>query len=412
MRIAFIIRAFPVLSETFILNQITGLIDRGHDVDIFANQRGDDVRVHPDVHTYGLLDRTRFSTPLPRHWLERPPSALRLIAAHCRRHPQAILRSLNVLAHGTRAASFRVLHEIIPFLPAREYDIIQCHFGMLGMQAVRVQRTGVLKGRIVVMFHGDDVRAADQCGPGIYREIIQRDVHVLSISKYNRRHLLKFGFAPGNIIDHPVGIDMKRFAFRRSRRHLSCGSGRECVRILTVARLVREKGLEYGLLAVAKVLARNPARRVHYTIVGDGELRDELQERAAALKLEEAVTFAGGRDQRRVCRELRRADLFLLPSRNEALPVCLMEAQAGGLPVVATSVGSVDEIVENGRSGFLVPKCDAEALADKLTFLVENPHVWPEMGRAGRAHVEANYNIEKLNDQLIGIYEDLLHGRK
>lgn len=410
MRIAFVIKTFPELSETFILNQITGLIDRGHEVDIFAGQRGDAGEMQPDIRRYRLMERTRFTVPHAKSRLKRSVGALKLAVSHVPENPRAVLGSLNVLAYGRRAASFRLLHEIVPFLPRRDYDIIQCHYGMLGTHAALMKKVGVLTGRIVVMFHGFDIRQGREQGPGMYREIMGRDIHVLSISSYNRANLLEFGFPPDNIVNHPVGIDMKRFPFRRPRQQPSGGSGRECVKILTVGRLVREKGLEYGLQAIAEVLARDPSRRVQYTIVGDGEQRDELQELAAALKLGGVVTFAGGQDQRHVRRELQRADLFLLPSRNEALPVCLMEAQASGLPVVATSVGSVHEIVRDGHSGFLVPPGDAIALADRLAYLIDNPQVWRGMGQAGREHVEARYDVNRLNDRLIRIYEAILRG--
>ena len=86
-----------------------------------------------------------------------------------------------------------------------------------------------------------------------------------------------------------------------------------------------------------------------------------------------------------------------------------MEAQATGLPVVASAVGSVDKVVNNGRSGFLVQAGDVDLLAEKLIYLIEHPEIWPEMGRAGRAYVEANYEINKLNNRLVEIYQNLLY---
>jgi glycosyltransferase involved in cell wall biosynthesis len=104
------------------------------------------------------------------------------------------------------------------------------------------------------------------------------------------------------------------------------------------------------------------------------------------------------------------ADLYLMPSIAEALPVALMEAHAAGLPCIATCVGSTDEILLDGRSGFLVAPQDASALTDKLEYLVENQQLWPEMGRVGRKHVEDNYDINVLNRELESIFERLLEG--
>lgn len=87
----------------------------------------------------------------------------------------------------------------------------------------------------------------------------------------------------------------------------------------------------------------------------------------------------------------------------------LQEAQAMGLPVLSTLHNGIPDGVLDGESGFLVPERDENALAEKLSYLVENPSVWSDMGRAGRAHVEKNYDINKLNDRLIEIYQQVLN---
>ena len=84
-----------------------------------------------------------------------------------------------------------------------------------------------------------------------------------------------------------------------------------------------------------------------------------------------------------------------------------MEAMALGLPIVSTRHSGIPELVKDGFSGFLVAERDVDALADRLSHLVEHPEIWPEVGGAGRAFVEANYNIDKLNDRLIEIYQSL-----
>ena len=84
-----------------------------------------------------------------------------------------------------------------------------------------------------------------------------------------------------------------------------------------------------------------------------------------------------------------------------------LEAQAAGIPVVSTQLGGIPESVLDGKSGFLVPQRDVDALAEKLCYLIEHPELWAQMGRAGYAHVKANYDINKLNDRLIEIFQDV-----
>ena len=102
------------------------------------------------------------------------------------------------------------------------------------------------------------------------------------------------------------------------------------------------------------------------------------------------------------------SDIFLLPSIEEALPVVLMEAQAIGLPVIATDVGSTSQIVIDGNTGFIVPKKEPAALEDRLLYLMDHPELWDEMGRNGRNVVESRYDINVLNRKLVDIYQEVL----
>ena len=96
----------------------------------------------------------------------------------------------------------------------------------------------------------------------------------------------------------------------------------------------------------------------------------------------------------------------------EGIPVAIVEALAWGLPVLSTLHSGIPEVIQDGESGFLVPERDTEALAEKLEYLIEHPELWPEMGRKGRKYVEEHYDIDKLNDRLVEIYQRLLNGER
>ena len=411
MNIAFIVGLFPALSETFILNQITGLIDRGHEVDIYAHCPDNTTKIHPEVLKYRLLERTYYDVSVPHNLFKRLLKALWLVIINFHKSPFVILRSLNVFKYGRQALSLRLLYMVFPYIGRKPYDIIHCHFGPNGLHGVRLRELGAIKGKIAATFHGYDIRLGIQNGHDYYAELKKNGDVFLSISPYNKRHLLTFGFDPNKIVDLPVGIDTRRFSSHwESELHLNHDDHRT-VRILTVGRLIPEKGLEYGIRSIKEILKRNSSAQIEYNIVGDGEQKSQLEKLTRTLNLTGIVRFLGSLDQSGVQKTLRQADVFLLPSTNEALPVCLMEAQATGLPVVASAVGSVDKVVNNGSSGFLVQAGDVEALSEKLIYLIEHPEIWPEMGRAGRAYVEANYDINKLNDRLVDIYQELLDGK-
>jgi colanic acid/amylovoran biosynthesis glycosyltransferase len=202
-----------------------------------------------------------------------------------------------------------------------------------------------------------------------------------------------------------VGLSPEEFPFLA--RTIQPG---EAVRILTVARLVEIKGLDYAIRAIASVVRQHES--VRYDIVGDGPERPKLAALIRQLQLESVVMLHGAQPADVVQKLMAQTHLFVLPSINlhgdeEGTPVTLMEAQASGIPVVATRTGGIPEVVRDGESGFLVADRDAEALAKRLNHLIAHPEQWPEMGRRGRTHVEQHYDIRKLNQQLAELYRQM-----
>lgn len=406
MRIAFIVDTFPGLSETFILNQITGLLGLGHEVDVYAYYRRNTLKIHEEVKMYDLLNRTYYpEAPAIKSWPKF--KAILLIIINFHKNPLAILKSLYVFKYSKDALRLKLLPVCLRHFKKNSYDIIHCHYGPNGNLGVLLKELGAIKGKVVTTFHGYDIRRGLKYGAGTYAHLRDRGDCFLSISKYNRVQLEKFGFDSSKIIDHEVGIDLDRFPFRWDKENTP-PNHREHIKILTVARLIREKGLEYGIRSIHELLTNNPNLNVQYSIIGEGILREQLKELVAELNLVDVVRFLGEADQAEISKQMQEAHIFLLPSIGEALPVVLMEAQATGLPVVATDVGSVAEIVADGKSGFLVSAQDVIGLANKLEYLIKHPEIWPEMGRCGRKIVEERYDIKKLNQRLVKIYNALL----
>jgi colanic acid/amylovoran biosynthesis glycosyltransferase len=417
MKIAFIVNAFPILSETFVLNQITGLLDRGHDVDIFAVHPQGQPVVHADVERYHLLERTYYRGTLdkrmPQDLVLRFMKAVRLVAKNLHRNPIALLRALNVFEFGRKAASLRILYEVMPFLEngMASYDIISCHFGPNGKLGVLLKRIGIVKGKVLTTIHGgyDMPMYIMDRGNDAYDDLFEYGDLLLPISNRWKTELIRLGCKGEKIIVHRMGVDTSKFIFSsRQPRH----DGR--VQLLTVARLVEKKGVEYGIRAVARVLPQHP--QVEYEIAGDGPLKGDISRLISNLDVTDNVKLLGWRRQEEILELMQEADILLAPSVCakdgdwEGIPVVLMEALALGLPVISTQHSGIPELVQDGESGFLVPERDVDALTEKLEFLIQHQEIWPEMGRAGRDFVERYYDIGKLNDQLVNLYERLLDG--
>ena len=169
--------------------------------------------------------------------------------------------------------------------------------------------------------------------------------------------------------------------------------------LLSVGRLVYQKGHEYLVHAMPQVLRRYP--RAKAVICGEGALRPDLERQIGELGLQSSVKLLGNRND--VGPFLASADLFVLPSRWEGLPVALLEAMGAGLPVVATRVEGVDEVVEDERQGLLVPPEDSDALASALLQLIGDPQLRSRMGEAARRRIQAHYTLDIMCDKYFKI---------
>ena len=398
MNIAFIVDEFPSISQTFVLNQITGLLDRGHEVDVFTRELSAENERHADIDRYRLLDRTyHLGCPIGR-W-KRVKRGADLCLRRMRTNPGAVLGALNVFRYGRCASSLTLLFQTAPFF--RRYDVVHCQFGHNGRLGAILKELGLQK-KLVVTFHGCDIRAGLASGGELYEDLWDEVDCLIAISKYNYDHLLRFGGDPEKIVYHPVGIDCKRFKYR-------CGQRPDHrIRLLSVARLVQEKGLESGIRALHQLKQSAPDVSFSYDIIGEGPLHGRLQQLIDELFLRSEVHLLGAKSQDEVIDALQGSDILLAPSLAEALPVSLMEAHAVGLPVLATRVGSVDQIVQHGISGYLVTPGDVKGLCGRLRELIAEPQMRGDMGRRGRRHVEEQFNIDRLNDRLVNLYEDLL----
>lgn len=408
MQIAFIVNKFPCLSQTFILNQITGLIDRGHKVDIYATKSDVTSKIHTDVDKYNLLDKVYYFPEVPNNKFHRLIKGFVLLTRHYRK-PKFLLNIISKRrGYGIQLLSLRWIYSTVPFLYRQKYDIVHCHFGTNGLKGMIFQDIRNLSPKLVTTFHGYDVNSETYTSNNnIYKPLCYAgDLYTVN-STYTKNKAIKLGFPKERIVKLPVGLNLSKYGFQE-KRLLS----EEKIKIVTVARLVEKKGIEYSIKSVAKVIKSYP--NVEYQIIGDGELRPKLENLIASLGLVDKIKLCGWMNENEVRQRYKNAHIFILSSVTasngdmEGQGLVLQEAQAMGLPVLSTLHNGIPDGVLDGKSGFLVPEKDVDALAEKLQYLVEHPESWAEMGKAGRNFVEKHFDINKLNDRLVGIYQKLL----
>lgn len=403
MKIAFIVSLFPTLSETFILNQITGLIDLGHHVDIFSQSSISTEKIHQDIKKYQLNDNLYYLDAFPGNKLRRVIKAFSLFVKYFVQHPKPTLASLNFVKYGNEALSLRLFYKVIPFLNDK-YDILQCHFGPNGNLGIKLKRLGI-KGKIVTMFHGTDVRVLPEKNPRIYDQLFIFGDLFLANSNYTFQRLRELGLMSKKLLFHPVGIDINKFSSNcliKEHREI------ETIEILTVARLEVVKGISYAIKAIKVIRDQRPNINLRYNIVGEGPEEKKLKKLVTELKLDNCIKFWGGMTQEDVIIRLNNAHIFLLPSLEEAFGTVLLEAQAMNLPIVASSVGGISMAVRNGVTGYLVPATKMDAISEKLLYLIEHPKLRITMGKEGRKYVSENYDIALLNRKLMSYYNQLI----
>jgi len=409
MKIAFFVHSFPLVSETFILNQITGLIDRGHDVDIYAlRPRPVDFQVvHADVERYHLMERTQYFSDMPRNYFLRVLKAFALIIKHrAWLQPKPLLLALNIRKYGREAMSLRILYATT-LLVGKEHDAVHCQFGNLGPEVLRLKQIGAISGKLVTSFRGNDLTGHLQTKRICYRQLFSEGDLFFPVCEGFRQRLINNGCSPTKITVHCSGVDLAKLQYSVRRR-----AEGEPTELVSIGRFVEKKGFTYAVKAIARIV--DSGYKVSYSLIGDGELRPDLEHLIDQLGVGDHVRLLGCMPQSEVMLHLRNSHLLLAPSvtgtdgNQEGIPNVLKEAMAMGMPVISTLHSGIPELVENGKSGFLVPERDVEALADRVAYLMDHPERWPEMGAHGRKCIEKYYDINRLNDTLLEHYDYLL----
>lgn len=239
----------------------------------------------------------------------------------------------------------------------------------------------------------------------ILRHITTR---VIAVSAGTRRHHLRVGkLPPEKVVTLHNGIDLSRFIpippAEKALLRVSLGIPAEAPVLITVAVLRPPKGIHFLLEALPDILNVVPETR--YLIVGDGDHREKLKSIAAEKGVSDRVIFAGTR--RDIPQLLAIADIFVLPTLTEALPTVLAEAMAAGKPIIASHVGGVPEMVDDGRNGLLIPPAAPRELTGACLKLLENPERAQEMGRAGRQIVAERFDIRRQVRRLEELYLDV-----
>ena len=292
-------------------------------------------------------------------------------AAYLVERPYSLIGELEALGVGCtrfgggRGANPSWVRELRRFVRRHRIDVVHLHSPLVAAMARPALRSMRHRPAVVYTEHNswDCYKVATRFANAVTYALDDAD---LAVSAAAARSVV--GRLKRNVEVLTHGIDVRSVAGRRAERtakRAELGIGPDKIVVITVANLRHEKG--YDVLLDAAVQAATKRPDLLFLSVGQGHLASEMEERRGRLGLGDQFRFLGFRDD--VHALLAAADVFCLASRNEGLPVALMEAYAVGLPVVTTSVGGLPEVVEDGGSGVLVDPDDPGALADAIVAL-------------------------------------------
>lgn len=387
MRVAYVLKSFPEPSETFVADEIASLEHVGIEPVVLHVYAGDLSVVHPSARAVMAAGHV-FKLGGVSLWTAAKSFARLLALA-----PWRSLRTLRM------AAGHRDRWCYVQALPAaawcadRQIDVLHAHFADINLlYAAAISAWlgapyGVTTHRYDIL--GEPIELATACA------LLHAASSVVTISDFNRRHMVqKYGLEEENVKVIHCGVDLSRFNFVPDRIHVDGMP----LRIMNVGRLVPIKAQD--VLLDALHIVRQQGVLFRMDVIGGGELHHALLSQCQALGLSDVVTFHGAQPEAVVRSFLSQANLFVLSSRSEGLPVACIEALAVGTPVVATRIFGIPELITDGESGLLVPPDDPLALAQAIVSASKDADLRRRMGAAGRKVVEQGFDRSQCTDQL------------
>lgn len=344
---------FPAHEGRFILNQIIGLIDAGHDVTIFAKYKGPET-YHPLIDEYHLWEKLIID-----------------------------IKPKNIT----------------------QYDVILCQFGYRGAECAnwlkRIPRAN--RPLLATCFRGADISKFVKQNPHLYDTLFEIGDLFLPVCNFFKKKLIKLGCPREKIKILHSGIDCNAFYFAPKKWNPN-----EPIIITSVCRLVEKKGIEYVIDALSQLVIEYP--HIQYWIVGDGPLKESLMLRVHKLNLEDHVTFWGRQSETMVIDILHKSHIFILPSITaktgdiEGIPNALKEAMACGVPVIATDHAGNSELIQEDM-GIIIPEKDTSALITAVRYTLDRykNNLLNAQIKNARIHVIQKYDMHAVNNLLMSL---------
>ncbi len=397
MKIAYVTNSYPRVYHTFIINEIIELMNAGLEVWVFALHRDKVIQKELDRNFLRLADKVRYfgdmlagaDNSLMRRLIAQSGRIKRLSPARFQQLGKWLFdhdsRNADTEPYGDDMDWLRyAVFPLAELLRRERFDVVHAGF------ANRPATAAMLLSRFSGVPFTFTAHAYDLYVNFPYAsEKLTKAGAVFTISNYNKHYLIKAHDC------RPDKIAVLRVPFNKARCDSLSAKQREDRLIVSVGRLHPTKGFAHALDAIDRLRRRYPYVRL--VIVGDGPLTNELAHKVKELKLEANVTFLGTVDNELALELVAQATIFLLPcvigvdGDRDGIPTALIEAMYLSTPVVSSSISGIPELIDDGINGYLTQPGDAEALAEKLDRLLDDPALRKRMGHKAHEKVEHGF---------------------
>lgn len=397
IRLAYLVSRYPSISHTFILREVRTLRQRGFELQVASINDADRPPAamtqaeQEEVNSSFYVKSAGIKGALVAHWHT------------LRTRPADYFKGLWYSLRLGKADLKRLLYSFFYFVEAvmvghwmekQQLNHLHIHF------ANAASTVGLIAARIFPIQYSITVHGPDEfynTHEFLLTEKIKQARFICCISYFAQSQLM--AVSPPDCWDKfdisPLGVDPERFSPRPAPENT------DRFEILCVGRLVPVKGQHILVDAVAKLLAEG--RTVHLRLVGDGPDRESLTQAVAARQLSQHITFEGAVNQDLILDFYQKADVFVLASFAEGVPVVLMEAMAMEIPCITTHITGIPELIESGQ-GLLVPPSDVDKLAAAIARLIDEPELRLNIAKAGREKVLRSYELARNTERLGDIF--------
>ena len=400
LTVGYVVSTWPRLSQTFVLTEVVALERSGVPLRIFSVKDPGGEPVHAKV------DQVRAEVTYLSFrcaWKHIVRANLRLARNLPGRYGRALWHAIGYGRFGIVRRFFQAGY-LASLLLDEPVGHLHAHFATAPtLVAMFVSElTGI---PYTFTAHARDIYVDTQ--HRLLRKEIDQARAVVTVSEYNREYLKREISPSSNGKIHCIynGLDLDDFDF-----HWPRASDPGPPVILSVARLIRKKGLE-DLIQAAAILKQR-GRVFKMEIVGSGPLRNALENQVSQLSLSDCVKFSGAQPQESVSAAYGRASIFALPcivtedGDRDGIPTVVLEAMASGVPVVSTPVSGIPELIDSFRDGVLVPPNDPFTLAHALDLLLSDPELRDYLARSARVKIESEFLVEQSSKQLLTLFQN------